>query len=224
MIKINIVNTEITVSNSRAVIEGNINSIFIKFIFSAEWNALARIAVFSNSGKVVSVALNSDTCAIPWEVLDSPGELFISIRGVGNSGSFVLCTENQSLGRVAESNASMLIPSAEIATPDVIDTLLSDVAALKAGGYGGGGIASAGKSAYEVAVANGFEGSEAAWLLSLKGTDGRDGYSPVKGVDYFTASDISEIAEAVDLSSYATSESVDSAIQAAIHDAIGGSY
>lgn len=31
---------------------------------------------------------------------------------------------------------------------------------------GGGG----GDSAYEIAVANGFVGNEAAWLLSLKGT------------------------------------------------------
>ena len=32
-----------------------------------------------------------------------------------------------------------------------------------------------GKSAYEIAVENGFAGDEEAWLLSLKGTDGEDG-------------------------------------------------
>lgn len=37
-----------------------------------------------------------------------------------------------------------------------------------------------GPSAYEVAVANGFEGTEAEWLASLK---------PKKGVDYWTAAD-----------------------------------
>lgn len=65
-----------------------------------------------------------------------------------------------------------------------------------------------GKSAYEVAVENGFEGDENAWLLSLKGKsayeiaietglfegsveewvmslNGEDGYTPQKGVDYF---------------------------------------
>lgn len=52
-------------------------------------------------------------------------------------------------------------------------------------------------NAYEVAVANGFVGTVTEWLESLKGkdgytpvkgidyTDGRDGYTPVKGVDYF---------------------------------------
>lgn len=49
-----------------------------------------------------------------------------------------------------------------------------------------------GLSAYELAVNNGFEGSEAEWLESLNGkdgTDGKDGKTPVKGEDYFTEAD-----------------------------------
>lgn len=76
-----------------------------------------------------------------------------------------------------------------------------------------------GKSAYQLAVEAGYEGSEADWLASLKGTDGRngidgingtngkDGKTPVKGVDYFTTAEINEIEEGaaakVDLSDYA---------------------
>lgn len=76
-----------------------------------------------------------------------------------------------------------------------------------------------GKSAYQIALDEGFEGSEADWLASLKGTDGRngidgingtngkDGKTPVKGVDYFTTAEINEIEEGaaakVDLSNYA---------------------
>lgn len=54
-----------------------------------------------------------------------------------------------------------------------------------------------GKSAYEVAVENGFEGTEEDWLLSLKGTDGEDGYTPQKGTDYYTEADKAEIVSAV---------------------------
>ena len=36
----------------------------------------------------------------------------------------------------------------------------------------------AGKSAYEIAVENGFKGTEEDWLLSLKGADGKDAESP----------------------------------------------
>ena len=85
-----------------------------------------------------------------------------------------------------------------------------------------------GKSAYQIAVENGFEGSETDWLASLKGADGRngidgtngtngkdgkdgtngkDGKTPIKGVDYFTQAEIQQIennaAAKVDLSDYA---------------------
>lgn len=49
-----------------------------------------------------------------------------------------------------------------------LDTRLEE---LSSGGTSGAD----GKSAYEVAVANGFEGTEAEWLESLKGADGKDG-------------------------------------------------
>ena len=43
---------------------------------------------------------------------------------------------------------------------------------LNNGELGGGGSGTAGKSAYEIAVDNGFVGTETEWLESLKGTDG----------------------------------------------------
>ena len=54
-----------------------------------------------------------------------------------------------------------------------------------------------GKSAYEIAVENGFVGTEAEWLESLHGKDGKDGKTPVKGVDYFTEADKQEMVNAV---------------------------
>ena len=70
-----------------------------------------------------------------------------------------------------------------------------------------------GKSAYNIAVAHGFVGTEAEWLESLKGepgkdgkpgepgmdgTPGADGYTPVRGTDYWTAQDIAEIQSYID--------------------------
>ncbi|MBO5909011.1 MAG: hypothetical protein J6Q67_04440 [Clostridia bacterium] len=63
-----------------------------------------------------------------------------------------------------------------------------------------------GLSAYEIALKHGFEGSEEEWLLSLQGKDGADGkdgaagadgYTPQKGVDYFTYNDKLEVANEV---------------------------
>lgn len=47
------------------------------------------------------------------------------------------------------------------------------------GGSGGAD----GKSAYEVAVDNGFEGDETAWLASLKGAKGDAGATGATGID-----------------------------------------
>ena len=84
-----------------------------------------------------------------------------------------------------------------------------------------------GKSAYQIALDEGFVGSEAEWLASLKGKDGKDGINgtdgkpgkdgtngidgktPVKSVDYFTQAEIQQVennaAAKVDLSDYAKS-------------------
>ena len=51
--------------------------------------------------------------------------------------------------------------------------------AINNGELGGGGDSgTAGKSAYEIAVQNGFVGTETEWLESLKGADGADGVTP----------------------------------------------
>lgn len=71
-------------------------------------------------------------------------------------------------------------------TSDEIDEIIADI-----------GSGNDGKSAYEIAVKNGYTGTEAQWLASLKGADGADGYTPIKGTDYFTAADINNIVNAV---------------------------
>lgn len=82
-----------------------------------------------------------------------------------------------------------------------------------------------GKSAYQVAVNNGFKGTEQEWLTSLKGPKGdtgpagatgpkgekgdpgqngatgpkgADGKTPVRGTDYWTEADIAEIHKYID--------------------------
>lgn len=59
-----------------------------------------------------------------------------------------------------------------------------------------------GRSAYQAAVKNGFMGTEAEWLKTLKGEPGKtpekgvdyeDGRTPVKGEDYWTPEDKEEI-------------------------------
>lgn len=211
MIELKITHTEISVSNHETLVVGNINSIFLRFAFSPEWDGIARVAVFTNGETSVSLSLDSEECAIPWEVLTAPGKLFIALCGIDDGGNYVICTENEYLGAISDSSANGEIADAEEATPDVLDSILADIAELKsAGGVSG----SAGKSAYEIALEHGFTGTEAEWLASLKGADGRngadgadgasgqdgadgrdgaDGYTPLRGTDYWTAEDKAEI-------------------------------
>jgi hypothetical protein len=64
-----------------------------------------------------------------------------------------------------------------------LPTLASNVdARLTALEGGGGGSGADGASAYEVAVANGFVGTEAAWLASLVGPAGADGAPGADGL------------------------------------------
>lgn len=60
---------------------------------------------------------------------------------------------------------------------------------------GSGGTAVDGKSAYQLAVENGYTGTLEEWLASLNGADG---YTPVKGTDYWTAEDKAEIQSYID--------------------------
>lgn len=212
MINIKVNHTEISVSNHETLVEGNLNSIFLDFRFSPEWDNIARVAVFTNGETRVAVTLSSNSCAIPWEVLANPGKLLLALRGIDDGGSYVICTENEALGTVVKSSANGEIADAQEATPDVLDSLLADVAEI----HSMGGIAGLdGKSAYDIAVEHGFAGTEAQWLASLKGADGhsgadgqngtdgadgrdgRDGHTPVKGTDYWTAADKAEIVDDV---------------------------
>lgn len=60
-------------------------------------------------------------------------------------------------------------------------------------GLEGGGSGADGKSAYEIAVENGFEGTETEWLESLRGQDGQNGADGQNGQDGF--SPIVEVSE-----------------------------
>lgn len=72
--------------------------------------------------------------------------------------------------------ADTLAPMADFPAVEAKDVAFNDNKSLQEkydnGELGGGGTGTAGKSAYEIAVDNGFVGTETEWLESLKGEDG----------------------------------------------------
>jgi len=84
------------------------------------------------------------------------------------------------------------------ATKNELEQGLANVSTVKGdkGDKGDAGVS--GKSAYEIAVANGFEGSESAWLESLKGEKGGPGEVP-NMENYVQKDDLSVYAKTADI-------------------------
>ena len=61
---------------------------------------------------------------------------------------------------------------------DIVSKQLIVSVNISKGGKGDNGL-----SAYEIALENGFVGTESEWLESLKGQDGQDGQNGTNGVD-----------------------------------------
>ena len=82
--------------------------------------------------------------------------------------------------------ADTLAPMADFPAVEAKDVAFNDNKSLQEkydnGELGGGGSGTAGKSAYEIAVDNGFVGTETEWLESLKGVDGTDGTTFIPSV------------------------------------------
>lgn len=133
MTNISINRTSLQISSRETLATGNVNSLSVSFRFLGGWDSLAKTAIFKNGSNSVAVLLNSDICPIPWEVLQEAGELYVSLRGTTSGGEIVLCTEDALIGTVKPSLAAAIAAEHREATPDVIDKLVSDVAALKNG-------------------------------------------------------------------------------------------
>lgn len=136
----------------------------VKFTFDSEWDGLTvKTARFKYNGRVVDVPFEGDTVAVPkirnttsLSVGVFVGDLQTTTPALIPCKKSILCSDG-------------LPPDPE---PDVYAQIME---LLANGGGGGGGTGAPGKSAYEIAVAHGFEGSEADWLASLKGEPGEPG-------------------------------------------------
>lgn len=82
---------------------GSVNVYRVGFTFSADWEGLAKTAVFRAGEKTVSVIPDgAGECVIPWEVLQTPGDT-LSVGVCGTlGGEVVLPTIWATLGNILE--------------------------------------------------------------------------------------------------------------------------
>ena len=105
----------------------NVNT--VEFRFNAAWDGLAKTATFKTSKKTISVLLNTNTTAIPWEALADAGEILaVGVFGVSGE-TIVLPTVWGILGKVMD--AAHLGDEEKEPTPDVYQKILDELNALE---------------------------------------------------------------------------------------------
>ena len=186
----------------------------IKFNFSDGWKGYDKTAVFRNKESVISVVLNCDNelctgedqCYVPYEVIKTP-EFTVSVFGTKEKSRV---TSERATVRVMKSGYEEGDAPAE-PTPEVYEQLVelakntlelaqsvrNDAESGKFKGDKGeqglkGDKGDKGDRGETGAQGDPFTYSDFTpeQLDLLKGEKGKDGYTPQKGVDYFTDEDI----------------------------------
>ena len=150
----------------------------VKFVFDGAWKTLHKVVQFTQCEETYNLVLGIDgtTCLLPSEL--HPGAVKMSLFGYdAESDTTVRATtvpvtlHIRSSGFVADGDTP--IPP----TPDLYTQLLKKLSEMQTGANGKDG-----RSAYEIAIENGFVGTVAEWLESLKGRDGIDGKDGADGL------------------------------------------
>ena len=122
-------NLDIMPRGRELVTSGSVNVYTVRYIFDAAWDGLERIAVFRAGDKKVSTLLDeSNTCTIPWEVLQEKGRwLYAGVYGT-LGGDVVLPTIWAMLGEIKEGASPG--ESAQPPTPGLYEQILGEIGDL----------------------------------------------------------------------------------------------
>lgn len=186
-----------------------IGALRCKFQFRTDdWLHSAKTAMFCNGDAVlhpevindaIAVPLDADDeCPVPYEVLTDTLPYSVGVWGVTPKGLRVVSNWlvfNAQVGCYTEGNApedpeQTIYEEILLIANEAVNAVKDVTQRADSGEFEG-------KSAYELAVDDGFEGTKSEWLASLVGTPGQDGYTPVKGVDYVDGKDGKDGADGV---------------------------
>lgn len=137
----------------------------IHFVFDNNWKPLHKVVQFSQDEFTYNRVLGFDdtSCLLPAEL--TPGAVKMSLFGYDAASTETVrattIVKTLNIRPSGFDGESCNVPP----TPDLYQQLLQKIS--EKGGNG--------KSAFEIAVENGFVGTEADWLESLKGADGAVG-------------------------------------------------
>ena len=182
MMKFLVKQQKIEVLEREIIASDQIAFVLVKFVFDGAWKTLHKVVQFTQCEETYNVVLGIDgtTCLLPAEL--HPGAVKMSLFGYDAESDTTLRATTvpvtlhiRSSGFV-EDGATPIPP-----TPDLYTQLLKKLSEMQTGTNGKDG-----RSAYEIAIENGFVGTVAEWLESLKGRDGlpgKDGADGLPGKD-----------------------------------------
>lgn len=150
-----------------------------KFTFDGDWKKFHKVVQFSQCDEIYSIVLGFDgtTCYLPAEL--HVGAVKMSVFGYDTeSDTTVRATTVPVTLNIRESGFVGDDDTPIPPTPDLYTQLLKKISEIQAGIDGKDGL-----SAYEIAKENGFVGTVAEWLESLKGVDGQPGKDGIDGKD-----------------------------------------
>jgi len=199
--KIEVLEREIIASDQIAFVS-------VKFVFDGAWKTLHKVVQFTQCEETYNVVLGTEgtTCLLPAEL--HPGTVKMSLFGYDAESDTTLrattvpVTLHIRPSGFVEDGATPIPP-----TPDLYTQLLKKLSEMQTGANGKDG-----RSAYEIAIENGFVGTAAEWLESLKGMNGVDGKDGKDGADGLPGKD----GISPDLTNYPDTDAVKALIQAAV--------
>ena len=189
----------------------------VKFVFDGAWKTLHKVVQFTQCEETYNVVLGIDgtICLLPAEL--HPGAVKMSLFGYDAESDTTLrattvpVTLHIRPSGFVEDGTTPIPP-----TPDLYTQLLKKLSEMQTGANGKDG-----RSAYEIAIENGFVGTVAEWLESLKGRDGlpgKDGADGLPGKDGTNGKDGRDGKDGVspDLTNYPDTDAVKALIQDAV--------
>ena len=223
MMKFLVKQQKIEVLEREIIASDQIAFVSVKFVFDGAWKTLHKVVQFTQCEETYNVVLGIDgtTSLLPAEL--HPGAVKMSLFGYDAESDTTLRATTVPVtlhirpsGFVADGDTP--IPP----TPDLYTQLLKKLSEMQAGANGKDG-----RSAYEIAIENGFVGTVAEWLESLKGRDGIDGKDGKDGADGLPGKDGTNGKDgkdgrdgkdgvSPDLTNYPDTDAVKALIQAAV--------
>ena len=179
MMKFLVKQQKIEVLEREIIASDQIAFVLVKFVFDGAWKTLHKVVQFTQCEETYNLVLGTEgtTCLLPAEL--HPGAVKMSLFGYDEESDTTLRATTVPVtlhirpsGFVADGDTP--IPP----TPDLYTQLLKKLSEMQTGANGKDG-----SSAYEIAIENGFVGTAAEWLESLKGKDGIDGKNGLPGKD-----------------------------------------